>query len=229
MVVRWLSTADLDNPLDPGAESAALTASWILYKMTGEKYPGYSTSVDWYGFDRSVDIPYQLINRDALKHLNIYEVHDFTCKYVRVRSRPVLSINSVVYQGTVLSPDDYYIGNKAFIGRTDGTAWDLNSGVLVEYTHGQMPPEAGIRAAKRLADELQLSVSRPDECALPERVTSVSRQGLSFTMLDPQDFLEDGRTGIYEIDLFIKTANPIRARKKPKVFSPDIPSGRRKT
>jgi hypothetical protein len=39
--------------------------------------------------------------------------------------------------------------------------------------------------------------------ALPERVTSVSRQGASWTILDPQDFLKDGLTGIGPIDQWL--------------------------
>lgn len=53
----------------------------------------------------------------------------------------------------------------------------------------------------------------------------MSRQGVSFTILDPQAFLKEGRTGIYDIDLFIKTVNPDNARKRAKIFSPDIPRG----
>jgi hypothetical protein len=66
-----------------------------------------------------------------------------------------------------------------------------------------------------------------DDCALPDRVTSVSRQGVSYTILDNQDFLENFRTGIYVIDLFLKTANPAKALAPSKVFSPDIPRARR--
>ena len=65
--------------------------------------------------------------------------------------------------------------------------------------------------------------SRGGDCSLPERVTSVSRQGMSWTLLDPQDFLESGRTGIYEIDLMLASLNPARALARPRVFSPDLP------
>jgi hypothetical protein len=66
-----------------------------------------------------------------------------------------------------------------------------------------------------------------DDCALPDRVTSVTRQGISYTILDNQDFLENFRTGIYVIDLFLKTANPAKALAPSKVFSPDMPRARR--
>lgn len=60
-------------------------------------------------------------------------------------------------------------------------------------------------------------------------MTSVSRQGVSYTILDNQEFIEELRTGLYVIDLFLKTVNPDNARRKSKVFSPDQPRARRYT
>ena len=49
---------------------------------------------------------------------------------------------------------------------------------------------------------------------------------MSWTLLDPQDFLDKGRTGIYQVDLFLRTVNPDGARLRARVFSPDIPRGK---
>ena len=62
---------------------------------------------------------------------------------------------------------------------------------------------------------------------LPQRVTSVSRQGVNYTILDNQDFVEEMRTGLYVVDLFLKSVNPDKARAKARVFSPDVPRARR--
>jgi len=45
--------------------------------------------------------------------------------------------------------------------------------------------------------------------------------------IDNQDFIDELRTGLYAVDLFLKTTNPDRARAKAKVFSPDTPRARR--
>lgn len=37
-------------------------------------------------------------------------------------------------------------------------------------------------------------------CALPERITNVTRQGVSWTLLDPQDFLDKKLTGMARVD-----------------------------
>jgi hypothetical protein len=68
-----------------------------------------------------------------------------------------------------------------------------------------------------------------DDCALPQRITSVSRQGISYTILDNQEFIDELRTGLYAVDLFLKTTNPDNARRKAKVFTPDVPRARRYT
>jgi hypothetical protein len=81
-------------------------------------------------------------------------------------------------------------------------------------------------AAKALADQFVLAMQGSEECTLPQRVTSISRQGMSMTLLDPQDFLDKGRTGIYQVDLFLTTINPDGARLRSRVFSPDTPRAR---
>jgi hypothetical protein len=237
MAVQWIEAFDLTDRTNPDAESAALAASWILYKLSGEKYPGKTKSTDWYGTDVenfqlgdyfSTNLS-QYTGYPTLSGVNVFEIRDYTSKTLRLRGTPILSIEAVAVGNEVLDSSKYVIVNKAYLMRTDGLAWDYRTGVTVSYTHGVMPPQAGIRAAQRLGDELVLSVTDPAQCSLPDRVTSVDRQGLSFTILDPQDFIDDGRTGMYEVDLFIKTANPIKARKRPRVYSPDIPSGRRQS
>ena len=45
-------------------------------------------------------------------------------------------------------------------------------------------------------------------CALPERITSVTRQGVSWTVLDPQDFLDKGYTGMSRVDHWLAAVKP---------------------
>jgi hypothetical protein len=98
--------------------------------------------------------------------------------------------------------------------------------VTVTYTYGSEPPAMVARAIEVLANEIQLA-SQDQPCRLPERVTNVSRQGISWTVIDPQDFLDDGRTGIYEVDLVLNTVNLGRAKARARVFSPEFPPPRR--
>jgi hypothetical protein len=109
-----------------------------------------------------------------------------------------------------------------------------NSGVFnepmvrVEYTFGlDQPPASVIEAATILASEIVKACECDSSCRLPSRVTNVTRQGVSWTLLDPEDLLEKGRTGIYEIDMVIHTYNPSRARARSRVFSAAHPPAER--
>jgi len=82
-------------------------------------------------------------------------------------------------------------------------------------------------AARTLALELVKLYEGTDDCALPNRVTSIARQGVTYTVLDNQDFIDELRSGIYAVDLFLRAVNPDRARARARVFSPDVPRARR--
>jgi hypothetical protein len=124
--------------------------------------------------------------------------------------------------GRELDPSEYSLRNNSYLVRTNGIPWVLDAihELEIVYTHGTPPPAAGKRAAIRLANELILSDKGSSLCALPERISTVARQGVTYTMLDPQEFISNGKVGIYEIDLFLAAVNPYRAKKRPKVFSP---------
>jgi hypothetical protein len=127
----------------------------------------------------------------------------------------------------VLDPADYAVYDYSYIA-APSRCWRACDDVTVSYKFGTRPPALGRIAARALADQYILAMSGSDECALPARVTQVSRQGMSWTLLDPQDFLDKGRTGIYQVDLFLTAVNPDGARLRPRVFSPDLHRARTK-
>ena len=127
-----------------------------------------------------------------------------------------------------LPASGYALANDAILLRTGGQSWDFSRGVEVTYRYGTLPPTMGKNAAIRLGNEFLLAYCGSDKCSLPERVTNITRQGVSFTVLDPQDFLKQGRTGLYEVDLFLSIANPMNARKRARVYNPDWPRGERR-
>lgn len=231
MAIRWITEADTHSPADPEATYAVEAACWILYKLTAEKYPGMVERTEWYGQENScVSCLGGLIEGSEYfqsmlpDHAHIWYTSSEIRK-IRLRGYPVRSVASVTYAGSVLDPSQYRIENGKYLVRTDRACWNMLSGLSINYIAGVNAPEAGRQAAIRLANEFILANTSPNECRLPERVTSISRQGVDYTLLDTQDFLQNGRTGIYEIDLFIMAANPNKAKKKPRVFSPDMPAG----
>lgn len=171
---------------------------------------------------------------------------------IHLPGRPVISIESVTADGEVIT--GWRLENKATIrlsrnccSGSTGTWTDspfvLTGGgivqnvisprvcreVIVEYTYGSPPPEQIEKALDSLTCELDKAYSGDDSCRLPERVTSISRQGIDMTILDPQDFLENGLTGIVEVDLAIRVFNPSKAKRRARVYSPEFLPARRLT
>lgn len=78
--------------------------------------------------------------------------------------------------------------------------------VRVRYrTLYNLPPGSN-RQVLKLAWEFWKS-GQGKSCALPERVTNVAREGVTWTILDPLDFLDKGLTGIGSVDQWISRVN----------------------
>jgi hypothetical protein len=220
MATLWISAADTCDPTGPYTESAVHFASIILYKLSGEKYTGVQTVTEVYTSDiatSNLTSPYVISG-------SMYNLPRFSegQRNLRLRHTPVRSIDSVTHLGRELTPSEFSLRNNSYLVRQHALPWVLDpvNELSVTYTYGTPPPAAGKRAAIRLANELILSDMSDPSCALPERISSVARQGVSYTVMDPQEFISNGKVGIYEIDLFLAAVNPYKAKKRPKVFLP---------
>lgn len=218
MATLWISAADTIDPTGPYTESAVQFASFVLYKLSAEKYTGIHTVTEVYTTDAMTSTnssPYLIAG-------DVYNIPRFTegHRNLRLRNSPVRSVSAVHYMGRDLDPSEYSLRNSSYLVRKNSLPWVLEpmNELSVTYSYGTPPPAAGKRAAIRLANELILSDMGSSTCALPERISSVSRQGVSYTIMDPQEFIANGKVGIYEIDLFLASVNPTKAKKRPKVF-----------
>ena len=81
---------------------------------------------------------------------------------------------------------------------------------------------AAIRAVTRLAGEIWKDCNG-DACALPERVTQVTREGVTYSLTDTADLSAIGRFGIAAIDGWLDMVNPGKNRRALQVWSPDMP------
>lgn len=105
------------------------------------------------------------------------------------------------------------------------TCLPVNQEMLrVTYRFGSTITDAAERAVLYLARQLWLEC-HPDsgDCELPERVTSVNREGLSYTIFDPQEYLQQGKTGIPRVDIWLASVNPSKALRPSGVYTPDSP------
>ena len=224
---------------------AAKSASYLMWALSGRKYSGITTVTERYiCAGRTYRFGPSTKNTDAIlmdgtvynifsDNLDFYEdiASDGTTSSsrIRLRGRPVTKIHTIRNRlGQVIDPSQYYLVDNSTIHAVTGVKWTACN-VEVTYTYGIEPPTLGKMAARTLAIEFVKLYNNDDDCALPQRVTSISRQGVSYTLLDSQDFINEMRTGIYAVDLFLKSVNPDRAKNKARVFSPDIPRARRNT
>lgn len=147
---------------------------------------------------------------------------------------PVHSVLSVVVDGIEVPQQSYRIDNRRWLVRQDGGLWPTCQDMAlpagephtweVEYMRGVDVPEGGSIAAGVLAGEFAKAASGDPSCRLPQRVTSITRQGVTMALLD--DF-DGGRTGIWLIDAWVAAVRT--PRRGGSVRSPDIPAVRSTT
>lgn len=241
----WITPEELGTYADSEfSYEAAKSASNLLWTLSGRKYSGTTTVTERYicagrsfRFGPShQNIEAALIEGDVYNYfsddIDFYE--DMTSdgqtssSRIRLRGRPVTKIHTIRSKtGSVVSPDKYYLVDHSTIQAVEGAGW-TPCNIEITYSYGVEPPTIGKMAARKLAMEFS-KLWAGDACDLPERVTSVSRQGVSYTILDNQDFIDELKTGVYEVDLFLRSVNPDRARARARVFTPDVPRARRNT
>lgn len=142
---------------------------------------------------------------------------------------PVQGIVAVEIDGALLPADAYHVTSHRFLNRKDGGGWppfqDLSAELgepgtwAVTYLRGVPLPVGGRLALGSLACELALAYAGDEDCSLPQRVQSVTRQGVTVALMDSFADLDEGRTGIWEIDSWI--ASVTSAPSVPAVRSPD--------
>jgi hypothetical protein len=245
MAGLWADLSDLENPSSPSAQYALESASYLLWVLSGRRWNGVRAYTEDYLCQRACHPTCctpglgEFARVSAALAYMIAQSGDPDWgqrageRIVILRHRPARSLTSVTRISTAedltTSLGLYDYGFIAPTGVEECDGFDPCSGLRVAYTAGSLPPAAGVSACLELANELVKAVECPDECRLPDRATSVSRQGINYQIFDPQDFLTEGRVGLYSVDVFIKAVNPHGARLPSRVFSPDLPRARRRT
>ena len=217
--------------VDEVIQEAIDVASEHLFLRSGRQYPGESSTTIRPGGD-----PCRLW-RDIETDPSTWCSCDRESK-LDLGYSSITEITSVVIDGETLDPSEYELVDGRFLQRMAGAGpeyrnegWPTHQHLdrpliepgtwSVSFVYGAVPPSAGIRAATALACELARAYSRSPECQLPGRVSSVTRQGVTMTLIDTSA-LAEGMTGVYEADLFLTSVNPTKARGGTLVWSPDL-------
>jgi len=155
---------------------------------------------------------------------------------------PVGDVIQVVIDGVVLPPTAYRVEGYLRVVRTDGGHWPCTNNRAVdsspyvgppdgskvgtwqiEYTYGRGPEKDGKIACARFACEIAKFLCNSDDCQLPQRVKNVVREGVTMDFMDPLTFLDDGKTGVYETDLWLQSVNPDRLQRRATIRRLDAP------
>ena len=207
----WITPEELGSDYEDleFAQEACESASFLMWALSGRKFHGMFRVTERYcTVERTMDERFLLASNAfyALpESAYLMRGEDIGQRQIYLRGRPVRTIHAVynVRTGEALDPSTYSAWDRAFVKFGGPLSEDIDT----DYSYGWS--------------------GREDECTLPERVTSVTRQNVSWTLLDNQDFIDELKTGIYTVDLFLKSVNPDKARQRAKVFSVDMIRGRR--
>lgn len=230
--------------------SAALQASEVLYAASGRQFPGPATETvrplgrpssmtyrQWTQYLRSLsgDYAYDWVTSGGWYADDYPDV-----SRLDMGRWPIRSIGTVEIDGVVIPAAEYRVDDYRYLVRqpsADGSytavaGWPRYQNLairdgdpgsfLVTLTWGDDPPETGKNACITLALEFAKMYTGAQN-RLPSRVQSITRQGVSFSILDPMQFLDEGLTGLYDVDLFVRSVNPGKQRVPAVVWSPDMP------
>lgn len=143
---------------------------------------------------------------------------------------PVESITEVTIGGVIVDPATYRVDDRHWLVRTAGGCWptcadmDTDDGANVfevTYERGTPVPAALLTAAATYKCEWAKACTGGD-CRLSNRVTSLARNGINIEMASPQDFLDEGLTGLWEVDAIITALNPFRSKQRRRIYAPEL-------
>lgn len=151
------------------------------------------------------------------------------------------SVTEVIVDGDVVDPATYRLDDYQWLVRTHNEStedcwpacqdFNQNSGddtFFVTYLKGTAVPSILLRAAGELACEWAKACTGAD-CRLPGRITNIARQGVSISMVNTEELLRNGLTGIFTVDQVIRNFNPHGLSRRLRIDSPDIPAHRSTT
>jgi hypothetical protein len=145
---------------------------------------------------------------------------------------PVADIIEVKVDGLVIPPTSYRVAYGRTLIRTDGEVWpacqdllaedtELNT-FVVSYNRGLAVPVGGQVAAGILACEIAKMLCGAKDCQLPQRLQTITRQGVTMGFVDTFEGLDQGKTGIWGIDAWISSVT--RHKSYANVRSVDVPN-----
>lgn len=151
---------------------------------------------------------------------------------------PVDAVSEVKLDGVILNASRYRIDNRRSLVALPqaGDTWGgwpccqnmrlapTEKGTFqVSYTFGAAPPPGGVHAAATYACQLALSANpiTAGLCRLPQRITNITRQGISMAIIDPLTIIGEGMIGLPEVDTWVNSVWAGRKRRRASITALD--------
>ena len=249
-VTNFAGCSDTWTSLSPDQQALALRlAAFTVYSLTGRQFGTVTLTLRPCNAPLLPPLyqvyPVNLINPWGTDEGNSYYPvyiqngvwHNAGCRGINccgatceVELPRTVSISAVSVDGATVDPSAYRIDDAHWLVRTDGACWpqcqdfDKNSGTnvfLITGVFGRLVPLEALDAAAQLACEIGKAI-KGQPCRLPQRMQSLSRQGVSVQFPSVNSYLDRGLTGLNEVDQLVVQFNPGRLAQRPIVVSPDI-------
>lgn len=208
-------------------ESALDQASGVLYDLTGRVYTGLCQTTRslclshlvCLGCGTSWGWPWPSGGCGRCEPLPMRGVDLGT-------GQPVWGAWDVIVDGTTLDPSAYTVVDRRYLVRVDGDPWPLTTDFAdantfrASWAFGRAVPAPLRAAAASFAAEIGKACAG-QACQIPQRVTTIQREGITYTILDSLKMIQEGRTGIPLVDLAV-VADRIGRRPRPRMFIPGL-------
>lgn len=224
-------------------------ATALLFRLSGRQFPGECTRTIWpcrgdncgccaatfggswwWMFNNYPAWP--VPNGSGNGFINVGRCNQ-QCRLERVKLPGTINqIDEVWVDGVLLPPTAYKIEAYRWLVRIDGENWPCHNDLTGEpgdpgvwtitYSYGKPVPADGRIAARMFACELAKARCGADNC-LPQRLKTISRQGVEMAFADPLEFIDKGEVGIYEVDMWLNSVNPSKLKRRSRVHRPDRP------
>jgi hypothetical protein len=247
--VRWICDVSTESPTATG--TALTAATYVLWALSGRQFGTCTVTLRpcrrecydaswWNGYG----VPWTTSWDYAGSSYPWFSLGcggcRGTCSCTEVSEvilpSPVQSITTVKLDGVAAPTGTYRLDNNRLLVRTDGQRWPSCNNLTKDDTqvgtwsitavYGKPVPTMGQVAVGELACEI-LKAMAGEECRLPPGVTQLTRQGVSISVPDIGALFQDGRTGLYLVDMFLISANPNRLQQRGRIYSPDRTAHRR--
>lgn len=209
----WITEAELEAyDADLAGEnltSTVVTASQILFYLSGRRWPGLCSLIYF---------PAETLHDDRSRIDLYYGIGYRVDSIVSVTDADAATIPST----------DYTLEISRYLHLKEGI-WDSHGlgRIAIDLIYGENPPLSGKNACLEFASQVARSLI-PDlakTCRLPSRVSTMTRQGITYDFLTARDLLEAGKTGLFNVDLWLASVNPAKLGSRPRIANPDRKRG----